>query len=69
MYSTNFGGARKGAGRPPKGKGKRIKVSFTLEKENKETLEQIAKERGISESDYINQILHTLSNSEEIKEG
>ena len=45
MYSTNFGGARKGAGRPPKGTGKRIKVSFTLDKENKETLEQIAKER------------------------
>ena len=44
MYSTNFGGARKGAGRPPKGTEKRIKVSFTLDQENKETLEQIAKE-------------------------
>jgi len=62
MYSTNFGGARKGAGRPPKGTGKRIKVSFTLDKENKETLELIAKEKGISESDFINNLLKTLKN-------
>jgi len=62
MYSENYGGKRAGSGRKPKGKEKRIKVSFTLNQEIKEALENKAKEKNISQSDFLNQILQSIFN-------
>ena len=57
--STGWGGARRGAGRPPEFKDK-VKVSFDMEREDHEALRKIADRWGESVPAVIRRALGTL---------
>jgi hypothetical protein len=58
--SSTRGGIRPGAGMKPKGKQSRITVSFQLNLSHKQHIEEESHRLGISQSDYLNQILDVI---------
>ena len=56
----NRGGSRPNSGAKKKGSAARVKVSFTLEPECKEFLSSLALDRGITRSDWLNQLIREL---------
>ena len=59
--SKNWGGARPGAGRKSKsGSPKTQTIGIRIRPELKDRLFQVAKERGISASDLVSELIETI---------
>lgn len=57
MPKSNHGGRREGAGRPPTGQPRKVVVSATLDADLVESLDAWAKQRSISRSAALQDIL------------
>ena len=55
------GGFRPGSGAKPKGKQARVTVSFLLEPEHRQFILTQSHELGISQSDFLNQLLDEIN--------
>lgn len=58
---TPHGGFRPGSGAKPKGKQARVTVSFLLEPEHRQYILTQSHELGISQSDFLNQLLDEIN--------
>jgi hypothetical protein len=53
MPTNNHGGARKGAGRPPSGKPRKVKIAITLASDLLSAIDRLAEERHATRSAVI----------------
>ena len=60
LKKSGRGGKREGAGRKSFGEHNRVTVSLTIDATAKEKLTRLAKEQGISASEYLNRLIATL---------